>query len=47
MSYKPTTVHIAAMVDELEDANLRAVYMMVKQIYELQKAYNQNNTNNS
>lgn len=38
MNYKkPTTIHIAAMVDDLDDAGTRAVYMVVKQIYELQK----------
>lgn len=35
---KPTTVHIAAMVDDLEETSLRAVYMIIKEIYELQKA---------
>lgn len=35
---KPTTEHIAAMVDKLEEDSLRAVYMIVKQVYELQKA---------
>lgn len=44
MNYKPTTVHIAAMVDELKADPLRAAYMVVKQLYELQKAHNQNNT---
>lgn len=45
MGYKPTTIHIAAMVDELEDGPLRAVYMVVRQLYELQMALGQNNTN--
>lgn len=43
MGYKPTTVHIAAMVDKLDEGNLRAVYMVVKQIYELQQAQAENN----
>lgn len=38
MERKPTTEHIAAMVDKLEEDSLRAVYMIVKQVYELQKA---------
>lgn len=44
MPYKPITVHIAAMVDELEENPCRAVYMVVKEFYELQKAHIQNNT---
>lgn len=44
MNYKPITIHIATMVDELEANPCRAVYMVVKELYELQKAHNQNNT---
>lgn len=44
MNYKPITVHIAAMVDELDESPCRAVYMVVKELHELQKAHIQNNT---
>lgn len=40
MDLKPVTVHIAAMVDKLEDDPVRAVYMTVKELYRLQCAVN-------
>ncbi len=37
MDYKPYTQHIAAMVDKLGEASVRAIYMIVKQVYDLEK----------
>ena len=33
---KPVIVHIAAMLDELEEAPLRAAYMVVSELHSLQ-----------
>ena len=36
-NYKPTTVMIAALVDDLDDDSTRAVYMVVKELHERQR----------
>lgn len=33
---KPTTFHIAVMVDDLNEDNTRAAYMVVKQLHTMQ-----------
>ena len=40
MQYKPTTLYIASMVDELNEESTRAVYMVVKQLRQLQDSKN-------
>lgn len=37
MDNKPIILHIAAMLEKFEEMPLRAVYMVVKQLYDLQK----------
>lgn len=38
MIKNPIVIHIAAMLEALDDMPLRAVYMVVRQLYLLQKA---------
>lgn len=44
MTKNPIVIHIAAMLEALDDMPLRAVYMVVRQFYLLQQASKQAST---
>lgn len=44
MDNQPIIIHIAAMLADFEEGPLRAAYMVVKQLHELQRTHNENST---
>ena len=44
MDNQPIIVHINKMLADFPEGPLRAVYMVVRQMYELQRPHIQNNT---
>lgn len=43
MDNQPIIVHICRMLADLDEGGLRAVYMIVRQIYDLQSSLHQHN----
>lgn len=43
MDKKPIIIHISRMLEDLPEDPLRAVYMVVKQMYELKRPQEDNN----
>ena len=47
MDNQPIIVHISRMLADLSEEGLRAVYMVVRQLYDLQASLQQRTTNKS